>query len=190
MTIVPRTGPLSASSALATTSWYQRGKSSDWGVSTVLAMPSILGSVWTGTRAVKRSTPGLGVLHGGDQKGLPRLPRVGELARPTGLLEYACGGVSGHVVEVAADRDIGATPDMAAHGLDRLHLGVGSADEAWLLRPEPADVAGDVVAVRGVEEIGQHVGELMGHPCRGAPVEGQATAQRRGRGVAPLVVPQ
>jgi hypothetical protein len=28
MTIVPRTGPLSASSALATTSWYQRGKSS------------------------------------------------------------------------------------------------------------------------------------------------------------------
>ena len=32
MTIVPRTGPLSASSALATTSWYQRGKSSAWGV--------------------------------------------------------------------------------------------------------------------------------------------------------------
>ena len=28
MTIVPRTGPFSASSALATTSWYQRGKSS------------------------------------------------------------------------------------------------------------------------------------------------------------------
>ena len=27
MTIVPRTGPFSASSALATTSWYQRGKS-------------------------------------------------------------------------------------------------------------------------------------------------------------------
>src|SRR6478735_3593657 len=99
MTIVPRTGPLSASSALATTSWYQRGKSSDWGVSTVLAMASILGSVWMDTRAVKRSTPGLGVLHGGDQKGLPRLPRVGELARATSLLEYACGGVSGHVVE-------------------------------------------------------------------------------------------
>src|ERR671919_335401 len=34
MTIVPRTGPLSASSALATTSWYQRGKSSAWAVST------------------------------------------------------------------------------------------------------------------------------------------------------------
>src|SRR2546426_812113 len=34
MTIVPRTGPLSASSALATTSWYQRGKSSLCGVST------------------------------------------------------------------------------------------------------------------------------------------------------------
>src|SRR4051812_30556319 len=30
MTIVPRTGPLSASSAFSRTSWYQRGKSSDW----------------------------------------------------------------------------------------------------------------------------------------------------------------
>src|SRR6478609_11748031 len=190
MTIVPRTGPLSASSALATTSWYQRGKSTDWGVSTVLAMASILGSVWSPPRAVKRSAAWLGVLHGGDEKRLPRLTRVGELARPTGLLEYACGGVSGHVVEVAADRHIGATPDVAAHGLDRLHMGVGSADEAWLLRPEPADVDVDVVAVRGVEEIGQHVGELMVQPCRGAPVEGQATAQLWGGGVAPLVVPQ
>src|SRR3954469_7027142 len=34
MTMVPRTGPLSASSAFAITSWYQRGKSSARGVST------------------------------------------------------------------------------------------------------------------------------------------------------------
>src|SRR5262245_20460062 len=34
MTIVPRTGPLSASSALLRTSWYQRGKSSARGVRT------------------------------------------------------------------------------------------------------------------------------------------------------------
>src|SRR5262249_36442557 len=34
ITIVPRTGPLSASSAFAITSWYQRGKSSACGVST------------------------------------------------------------------------------------------------------------------------------------------------------------
>src|SRR4029450_7690742 len=34
MTIVPRTGPLSASCALAMRSWYQRGKSSARGVST------------------------------------------------------------------------------------------------------------------------------------------------------------
>src|SRR3954471_16042076 len=32
MTMVPRTGPLSASSALATTSWYHRGKSVACGV--------------------------------------------------------------------------------------------------------------------------------------------------------------
>ena len=31
ITIVPRTGPLSASSALATTSWYQRGSPPAWG---------------------------------------------------------------------------------------------------------------------------------------------------------------
>src|SRR3954454_20160504 len=36
MTIVPRTGPLSASSALARTSWYQRGKSASRGVRTPL----------------------------------------------------------------------------------------------------------------------------------------------------------
>src|SRR5829696_2718091 len=34
ITMVPRTGPLSASSALEITSWYQRGKSSARGVST------------------------------------------------------------------------------------------------------------------------------------------------------------
>src|SRR5689334_6899970 len=34
MTMVPRTGPLSASCALAIRSWYQRGKSSARGVST------------------------------------------------------------------------------------------------------------------------------------------------------------
>src|SRR5438067_10538741 len=34
ITMVPRTGPLSASSALAIRSWYQRGKSSARGVST------------------------------------------------------------------------------------------------------------------------------------------------------------
>src|SRR5919106_3351163 len=34
MTMVPRTGPFSASCALDSTSWYQRGKSSAWAVST------------------------------------------------------------------------------------------------------------------------------------------------------------
>src|SRR5689334_12339590 len=43
MTIVPRTGPFSASSAFATTSWYQRGKSSAWGVSTPAIAPTLVG---------------------------------------------------------------------------------------------------------------------------------------------------
>src|SRR5947209_18263455 len=38
MTMVPRTGPLSAISALATTSWYHWGKFSDWGVNTLFAI--------------------------------------------------------------------------------------------------------------------------------------------------------
>src|SRR3954453_21386593 len=47
MTIVPRTGPLSASSALVWTSWYQRGKSSAWGVST--------GALAIGRRSYRRA---------------------------------------------------------------------------------------------------------------------------------------
>src|SRR5919206_2153330 len=38
MTIVPRTGPLSAISALATTSWYHCGKFSACGVNTLFAI--------------------------------------------------------------------------------------------------------------------------------------------------------
>ena len=41
-----------------------------------------------------------------------------------------------------------------------------------------------------VEEVGQHVGELVVQPGGGAPVEAQATAQLGGRGVAPQVVAQ
>src|SRR5262245_56532108 len=41
ITMVPRTGPLSANSALVMTSWYQRGESSACGVSTA-AMSQML----------------------------------------------------------------------------------------------------------------------------------------------------
>src|SRR2546421_5278902 len=46
ITMVPRTGPLSASSALAITSWYQRGKSSARGVSTRATSAELSGSVF------------------------------------------------------------------------------------------------------------------------------------------------
>src|SRR6478735_3663462 len=185
MTIVPRTGPLSASSALATTSWYQRGKSSDWGVSTVLAMGSILRS------GPHRSTRHfLRPLHRGDHERLPRLPAVGELTGAAGLLEYACGGVPGHRVEVAGDLHVGTTPDVAAHRLDGLHLGVGPTDEARPLGSEATQVDVDVVVVRGVEEVGQDVGELVVQAGGGSPVEREATAQLGRRGVAPRVVAQ
>src|SRR5687768_40267 len=69
MTIVPRTGPLSASSALATTSWYQRGKSSAWGVRTgALAMrPEATDSFWglDSARSGRIRTPERGSVGGG-----------------------------------------------------------------------------------------------------------------------------
>src|SRR4051795_8564790 len=99
ITMVPRTGPLSASSALATTSWYQRGKSSDCGVSTVLAMTSILRS---GAR-LSTAVGGLLPLHRRHHEGLPGLSTVRELAGTAGLLEDARGGGSRRVVEVAGD---------------------------------------------------------------------------------------
>src|SRR4051812_27467552 len=67
ITIVPRTGPLSASSAFATTSWYQRGKSSERGVSTgALAM------------AAEATGPGSPAPSGFDRP--PGAPMAGALA--------------------------------------------------------------------------------------------------------------
>src|SRR6476661_6463715 len=195
--MVPRTGPLSASSALAMTSWYQRGKSSDWGVSTVLGMRPILRSAGHGApwHFLGRGRPwpaatASAALHRRDHERLPRLAGVRELARAAGLFEDACCRVPGHVVEVAGDLDVGATPDVAAHRLHGLHLRVGAADEARLLGPEAPDVDVDVVAVRGIEEIGEHVRELVVQTGSGTPVEGEATPKLGGGGVAPLVVPQ
>src|SRR5687768_5208797 len=59
MTIVPRTGPLSASSALVMMSWYQRGKSSAWGVSTgALAMGADATAAPSGPRPPSRPPAG------------------------------------------------------------------------------------------------------------------------------------
>src|SRR5690349_17849368 len=57
MTIVPRTSPLSASSALAMTSWYQRGKSSFWGVR--IGCFATRRSYWRRLRALTRVRPGV-----------------------------------------------------------------------------------------------------------------------------------
>ena len=111
-------------------------------------------------------------------------------AGAAGLLEDAARRLPGHVVEVAGDLHVGATPDVPAHRLDGLHLGVGTADEARTLRSEPAEVDVDVVAVRRVEEVGQHVGELVVQPGGRAPVEGEATPQLGCRRVTPQVVAQ
>ena len=96
---------------------------------------------------------------------------------PAGLLEDARRRVAGHVVVVARDLDLAAAPDVPAHRLHRLHLGVRPPDEPGLLRPEAPDVDVDVVVVGRVEEVGEHVGELVVQTRGGAPVEGEAAAQ-------------
>ncbi len=56
--MVPLTGPFSASSALATTSWYQRGKFSDWGVRTAFGdIRAIVNGQKTPWRRVIRTRP-------------------------------------------------------------------------------------------------------------------------------------
>src|SRR5436305_3037176 len=67
MTSVPRTGPFSASSALATRSWYHLGKSSDWGVNTALAMGRRGYRQGVGTR-VRFSPAPTGYLHVGGAR--------------------------------------------------------------------------------------------------------------------------
>src|SRR5689334_21621759 len=114
-------------------------------------MRQILRSARSATLGVFRPSVSA-ALHRGDEERLPRLPGVRELAWSTDLLEYACGRVAGHVVEVAGGLDLGPSPDVAAHRLDRLHLGARAPDEAGPLGPEPADVDVDVGAVRRVEE--------------------------------------
>src|SRR5690606_10990261 len=50
MTIVPRTGPLSASAAFSRTSWYQRGLSSFWDASTQGRFDVVMARMVTGGR--------------------------------------------------------------------------------------------------------------------------------------------
>src|SRR4051794_19669096 len=132
--MVPRTGPLSASSALATTSWYQRGKSSDCGVSTVLAMTSILRS---GAR-LSTAVGGLLPLHRRHHEGLPGLSTVRELAGTAGLLEDARGGGSARGVEVPGDLHVRTTPHGPAQRRPPLDLRGGPPGEARPLASEAA----------------------------------------------------
>src|SRR5580704_3322805 len=64
MTMVPRTGPLSAISARAITSWYQRGKSSARDTIAPLLMGAQVTGVRTGPRrtAARRLPAGAGML--------------------------------------------------------------------------------------------------------------------------------
>src|SRR5438105_7191923 len=69
MTMVPRAGPFSASSALATTSWYQRGKSSDWGVSTLLGIARVrVASAAVAGPRVRFAPAPTGFLHVGSAR--------------------------------------------------------------------------------------------------------------------------
>src|SRR5487761_287340 len=72
MTIVPRTGPFSASSARATTSWYQRGKSTARGVSAPLPALGVegpaAGAVMGAERTNAHSRPPSSARRAGRQR--------------------------------------------------------------------------------------------------------------------------
>src|SRR6266536_3852235 len=73
--MVPRTGPLSASSALAIRSWYQRGKSSARGVST------------RATAAHPRALPD----HPAAQDDAPRLAQHAEVGARVAVVDHQVG---------------------------------------------------------------------------------------------------
>src|SRR4051794_7014957 len=108
MTIVPRTGPLSASSALARTSWYQRGKSSACGVRIgALAMRPrmVLAPRERGARGSRRWTPA-GVAAGR----VVRLESVGAAqpaARPPGTARERGGDADDDGAEHDEQREPG-----------------------------------------------------------------------------------
>src|SRR5262245_61359986 len=107
MTIVPRTGPLSASSALASTSWYHWGKSLLWLVRTegiALVYNAALPQVG------RRRRYGRVLLALIDFEGVQRCP--GDAGGEVGPVDVAIAGcaVVGEavdVVQVAADRPRG-----------------------------------------------------------------------------------
>src|SRR5690242_3548398 len=150
MTIVPRTGPFSASCALAITSWYQRGKSSSWETSTLDIRARTLdrarrsGPAPRGAGRQARSA-----LHGrrsyrhGEDQGQPPVHRP-----------VAPAGVVVGVVDVGPAR-LGAAPVLAldvevAHAAvvrGRARLVPGRSDPGGLRAPD-LEVGGHVPEVR------------------------------------------
>src|ERR671911_2950817 len=94
MTIVPRTGPLSASSALASTSWYQRGKSSACAVSTfAIGDGSYRPARFLPDRVAAGSGSGPGPGRSGDRPADAVEGVAIDLVRHHGLLAGAAVGV-------------------------------------------------------------------------------------------------
>src|SRR4051812_2451376 len=204
MTIVPRTGPFSASCALATTSWYQRGKSSACGVSTRAIARHYAGSMaalWAGRAAVRRSSARprcRGRLQRGAQQRRQGAPEP-RLCRLTERLVAEQAGAEAGVGEVGEQR---AVADL--HELD----GVVRAQPAGLglAREERHGVVQERPHVRGdrlLEPLGaldrlaaddDHEVEMLGEELKARRDErldlvealqaGRPHAVRRGRPVA------
>src|SRR5271168_463692 len=96
MTMVPRTGPFSASSARATTSWYHRGKSSDRAVTA-----PFLGRGGPGASvgsAMAQTKPGpTPARSAGGQRGGRHGPHLLEVGHPPAAPALALDGVQGPV---------------------------------------------------------------------------------------------
>src|SRR4029450_6818527 len=146
MTMLPRAGPFSASSARATTSWYHWGKSSPWGVSTA--------SLATGLRLLRlRRVPGRSLLEQrpgqvlavagrqrvvvaqeaedvphqrpGPPAGVPGAPAAGGQQGGQGRVGLAVGGLGGGGGEPGGG--VGGLGGQAGAGQQDGDLGVGLA---------------------------------------------------------------
>src|SRR5271168_1091510 len=105
MTIVPRTGPLSAISARATTSWYHRGKSSDRDTIAPLVMAAQRTGVPGGPSTTRATAvppgPSVGLVHPSGDGLDPGRGVVGVLSRqiqegsPVGLRLGFGSGIRG-----------------------------------------------------------------------------------------------
>src|SRR5215218_904310 len=199
MTMLPRAGPFSASSARATTSWYHWGKSFPWGVSTasLATMGSASLSLTGSERSLLEQGPGQRPAVGGGQGVVVAQQAEDVQHQPPGLVAGVAGALADGVQEGGQGRvglavgglggrggkaggRVGGLGGQAGAGQQDRHLGVG------LDRAEQLDRLGRAALAQGqIDQAGpggQVVGVLLQDLAPAGGGLGGVEVGRRGRG--------